>query len=153
MSKEENIEVLEEKEQEKGTKKKEKVLKNNSIFYFLIMIAFTFILIKTLNVRIVNYGIKNNTTIPSCTEKAIQFNYHKEEKHWIGIGAITLGMIISYINIISSIRSERYKVITYITIFLGTILILGTALLIKNDIEFENKIQTSQSNVETNCKE
>ena len=155
MLEEEKIEVLDEEEakKEESIKEEEQPRKNNNLFYFIIMILFTIILIKTLNIRIVPYGIKKNTEIPICSEKALQFNYQKDGKHWIGVGAVSLGMIISYINILLGLKGKKNKFITYSTIFLGTILVLGTIFFIKNDIEFENRVQSKKSNIEINCKE
>lgn len=155
MLEKEKIEVLDEEETktEESIIEEEKPRKNNNLFYFIVMILFAVILIKTLNIKYVNYGIKKNTEIPICSEKALQFNYQKDGKHWIGVGAVFLGMLISYFNILLGLKGKNHKFITYSTIFLGTVLLLGTGFLIKNDIEFENRVQSKKSNIEINCKE
>ena len=152
--KKEEIEVLSEEEEIKKVKDEELIpVKRsiNALLYLIVMILFGLILIKTLNIKVVDYGIKDKSIV-YCEKTALQFNYQKSNKHWIGLLAISLGMAISYLNIWLSLNNKMKKVLSYIAIVIATISIIPTIYLIVNDIKYENSIQTNDNNIEINCK-
>ncbi len=159
------IEVLDEFEEKKPVKEEKKEVKktsprviekekNNYLFYFLVMLIFGIILIKSLNVQMTDYGIrsaKNTNEIVSCEYQALQFNYQKGERHWIGVAAIALGMIISYGTILISAIRSRKRIIPYFFIILSSLVLSVGVYLVKQDIVYGNKPHTKNENVEVNC--
>ena len=150
--KKEDVEVLSEEDELKDYNEEIKVKeKTNPIVYLIVMILFGVILMKTLNIKVVDYGVKSST-ISYCEKTALQYNYQKSTKHWIGLLAISIGMAISYLNIWLSLGNKKKKILTYICIIISTIAIIPTVYLIVNDIKYENNIQTNTKNIEINCK-
>ena len=123
---------------------------NNSFLYLIAMIVFALILLKTLNIQTTEYGIKCNQGIVECSYSDLQFNYQAGNRHWISIGAISLGSIVSFGYIlIKTFKKPRFLQI--ICLLISALVITGKVLFIQKDLEYGNKIQTNKKNIEVIC--